>query len=143
MTLSNDSASIELYKQCFKGLIKDYIINFHEEQTDMELVLNRTLSLFLNLINSKDFKVTKARLVAKVRFVHVNQITNEMEERLYHFPSYQAETVIDANEFYQRHMRKIASRIESFNQNGSNLLIKNIAHVHILLTTLSCKETND
>lgn len=141
MSFVNDCASIELYKQSMKGTLKDFIISFNEEQTDMEQVLMKTQSLFLDLIDSHDDQLIKARLVAKVRFVHINNVTDEMEERFYHFPSYQAEHVIDMRDFYQRHMMKIAKRLDSFNQNGSNLLIKNIAHIHILLTTLSCKQT--
>ena len=57
-----------------------------------------------------------------------------MEERFYHFSSYQSEKVYDVNDFFERHMTKIASRFDSFNTNGSNLLIKNIAHIHVLLT---------
>ena len=47
-----------------------------------------------------------------------------------------SEKVYDVNEFFVRHMTKIASRLDSFNVNGSNLLLKNIAHVHVVLTLL-------
>lgn len=65
-----------------------------------------------------------ARLIAKVNMIHFNTTTNETCERSYHFASYKSEIVDDCNEFYQRHMMKIASRMDSFNQNGSNCLYK-------------------
>lgn len=133
-TLSNDCAFLKLYKRSQKGTVHDYCISFKSEQQDIAHVVSITKDLFLKLI-SKEF--LKSRLVAKVCFIHFNNTTNETEERYYHFPSYQSELVTNAEEFYQRHMEKIASRLESFNNGGSNLVIKNIEHIHILLSNLS------
>ena len=102
----------------------------------MEHVLFITSDLFKQLIESFGDKKIVARLVAKVKFLHVNNISNETEDRCYHFASYSSESVYDADDFFQKHMTKIASRLDSFNANGSNLMIKNIVHIHILLTIL-------
>ena len=130
----NDVASLKIHRQSLRGKVVDFIFHFNEEQTDMEQVLRLTLDLFRQLIESYGDKILHARLVAKVRFIHLNNVTNEEEERFYHFSSYQSEKVFNTDDFFQRHMAKIISRLDSFNANGSNLLIKNIAHLHVLLT---------
>ena len=71
----------------------------------------------------------KVRLVAKVIFKHIP--TEEL--RTYHFGSYAAELVDEPEDFFQRHMMKIAQRMEDFNEHGSNLIIVNISHIHIQL----------
>lgn len=134
MTFRNDCASLDLHRLSLRGKVKDYIFTFNEEQTDMGEVLHLTLGLFRQLIESYADQSLTARLVAKVRFIHMNNVTNEEEERYYHFSSYQSEKVVNVDEFFNRHMAKIVSRLDSFNVNGSNLLIKNIAHLHVLLT---------
>ena len=95
-----------------------------------------TLDLFQSLMKDFEDKTVSARLVAKVNFVHVNQETNEMDERSCHFPSFSSEKVADAKEFYEPHMNKIAYLLEEFNRIGRHLMIKDIAHIHILLTVL-------
>ena len=132
MTFRNDCAYLKFHKQSFKGMIQDYQISFNEEQNDIEKIVPLTLSLFQQFVKSvEDKSPLRARLVAKVNFIHVNPKTNEVEERAYHFTSYRMELVLDVEDFYQRHMEKIAERLHTFNQNGSNLLMKNIAHIHL------------
>ena len=75
-------------------------------------------------------KFVTGRLVAKVNFIHFNRETDKNEERAFHFSSYQSEN-INNETYFKRHMAKIASRLESFNANGSNVLIKSIEHIHI------------
>ena len=134
MSFENDSACLTFYKESLKGIVRDFVISFHEEQTDIEEVVRITSDLFEKLINSFEGTTFCARLVAKVKFIHVNALTGETEEeRFYHFPSYCYEYVDDTQDFYHRHMQKIASRLDLFNKNGSNLLIKNIEHIHICL----------
>ena len=134
MSFHNDCASLKFHRLSLKGKVKDYVFHFNEEQTDIQQVLRLTLDLFRQLVERYNDQILTARLVAKVRFIHFNNVTNEEEERFYHFASYQSEKVIDTDEFFERHMSKIASRLDSFNKNGSNLLIKNIVHLHVLLT---------
>ena len=50
---------------------------------------------------------------------------------MYYFPSYQAEEIIDVEDFVSRHLVKIAQRMEASSQNGSNLKIKNIQHIFV------------
>jgi hypothetical protein len=134
MSFHNNCASLDFHKQSLKGKVQDFIISFNEEQTDIQHVLKLTWDLFQQLVNSFPEKDVIARLVAKVNFIHVNNLKDEMEERSYHFPSYRSEKVFDAEKIFKEHMTKIASRLDSFNTNGSNLLLKNIAHIHILIT---------
>ena len=142
MSFTNDCASLNFYKRSLKGGVEDYQISFNENHTTIADVLHITRDLFRQLIDKFSHREPKARLVAKVCFIHVNSVTNEMEERYYHFSSYQTERVLDSDEFYERHMMKIASRLDNFNINGSNLLIKNIQHIHILLTMKPFTQTN-
>ena len=134
MSFSNDCASLKFHKQSLKGTFEDYVISFNEEHTSIPEVLYITKDLFEQLIDHFSYYPLKARLIAKVCFTHVNSDSNETEERFYHFSSYQSENVYDPEEFYERHMLKIASRLDAFNQNGSSLLIKNIQHIHICIT---------
>lgn len=132
MSFHNDCAFLKFHKKSFKGLVRDYQISFNEMQRSVEDVVPLTLDLFRQLIESfKDSQIVKVRLVAKVNFTHVNSLTKETEDRSYHFASLSSERVDDVEDFYHRHMRKIAERLEMFNRNGSNLLIKNIGHIHI------------
>ena len=134
MSFFNNCASLNFHKRSLKGAVEDYIISFNEEHATIAYVLLITQDLFEQLMNNFSYQQAKVRLIAKVCFIHVNNGTHEAEERFYHFPSYQTEEVIDSKEFYQRHMNKIARRLDAFNLGGSNLLIKNIAHIHIQLT---------
>lgn len=134
MSFHNDCAVLDFYKESFKGRFQDFIITFNEEQTDLMQILPMTLNLFKQLTDSFGDKIVSARLIAKINFIHVNNESNEVEERAYHFASFQSEIVNDAEDFFERHMTKIASRLDSFNKNGSNLLLKNIAHIHVVLS---------
>ena len=132
MTFRNDCAYLNFYKQSLKGTIQDYQISFNEEQKEIEKIVPLTLDLFQQFVQSvEDKPPLHARLIAKVNFIHVNPLTKEIEERAYHFASYKCEQVFNVKDFYQRHMLKIAERLDQFNQNGSHLLMKNIAHIHI------------
>jgi len=134
MLFSNDCAYLKFYKQSLKGTVQDYCISFYDEPNDLLFVMKETIILFEKLIDT--FSHVKARLVAKVNFIHVNNETNETEERAYHFPSYSVEEVTNPQDFFIRHMLKIGNYLDSFTERGSNLLLKNIEHIHILLTLL-------
>ena len=136
MFFHNDDAFLKLHKESYRGKSQDFIVHFNEEQMDIQHVLMITSELFKQLITSFKDKKISARLVAKVRFIHVNNTTDEQSERFYHFPSYSSEVVNDADDFFHRHMTKIASRLDSFHVNGSHLMIKNVAHLHIVLTVI-------
>lgn len=134
MSFGNDCAYLKFYKQCLKGIIQDYQISFYNEQKDLEFVMNETFTLFQQLVSTFPDVKLRARLVAKVNFFHMNNETHETEERSYHFSSYSPEEVDDPFEFFTRHMLKIGNNLTNFNHRGSNLLLKNIQHIHILLT---------
>lgn len=132
MSFRNECSYLNFYKKSLKGVTEDYQISFNEDQHNIERIVPLTLDLFQQLLDSlQDKAPVHARLVAKVNFIHLNNVTQEEKERAYHFASYRSEHVDDVENFYRRHMKKIASRLDSFNVNGSNLLIKNIAHIHI------------
>ena len=134
MLFKNDRASLNFHKASLKGAIHDYVISFHEDECDIERIITDTSDLFRQLMNSfKDRKVF-ARLIAKVNFYHLNGEQDIISERSYHFPSFSSEEVINASDFFEQHMMKIASRLDTFNANGSNLLIKNIQHIHMQLS---------
>ncbi len=129
---SNEFGKLCFYKSSLKGKVQDYVISFNEHQTQFELILGDTLNLVQMLFEKFKDKIIKARLIAKVRFL------NKVGDIYYHhFPSYQAEIVYDVNDFFIRHMEKIASRLDNFNEKGSNLLIDSIDHIHIALTFIS------
>ena len=130
----NDCAYLRFYKKSLKDRVQDFVISFHEDQTNIETILSTTLELFQRLMQKFEDKQVLARLVAKVNFLHINKEKDEVSERCYHFPSYSCEKVREVDDFYQRHMLKIADRLNSFNHDGSNLLIKNVEHVHILIS---------
>ena len=78
----------------------------------------------------------KARLIAQVNFLRLNETHEEIGSEDYHFASYHAEEVNDVNSFYRKHMSKIASRLDVFHQNGSRLVLNRIKHIHIAVTVL-------
>ena len=133
--MTNECGTLSLHKQTTNGKLQDYIISFHKDEADIELVVDRTKQLFLQLIEYfADSNITiMARLVMKIHFQH---IVNDLEDRFYHFGSYSAEVVRDPSEFFTRHMYKIVQRLDQFNHHGSNLVMKEISHIHIQLTLL-------
>ena len=136
MLFHNDCAYLYFYDKSLRGKVQDFSIDFYEDQTDMEQILQFALDLFQQLMESFVDKVVVGRLVAKVNFIHFNNETDENEVRHLHFSSHSCEKIENNVDFFKRHLTKIASRLDFFNANGSNLLIKNIEHLHILLTVL-------
>ena len=134
MNFSNDCAYLNFHKESLRGRVKDYAISFYNVATDFDLILDDTFDIFQRLFDKNAGKPFFARLVAKVNFWHINSETGVTEERSYHFPSLQSERVTIPHDFFQRHMQKIVSRMDTFLSNGSNLLIKNIEHIHIQLS---------
>ncbi len=131
--LSNEFGKLCFWRQSLKGVVQDYCISFNEEEKDIELVVGKTFDLVKQLFQKFDRRNIKARLIAKINFAH---LANEVDIRSYHFPSYQAEVVYDIEEFFRSHMAKIASRLDTFNERGSNLLILNIEHIHLALSMM-------
>ena len=132
---SNEHADLCFYKSSLKGAVQDYVISFREQEKAIEPIIDKTLTLVKQLFDKFKDKYVKARLIAKINYFHVND-KDTVDIQSYHFPSYRAEAVYDVEDFFTRHLMKIVSRLDTFNANGSNLLIDRIEHIHIALTIL-------
>ena len=76
-------------------------------------------------------------MIAQVNYHRLNDQHEETGQEDYHFTSYSLEEVYDTKDFYERHMMKIASRMDAFHQNGSRLMLNRIKHIHIALAVAS------
>lgn len=132
--ITNQYANLCFYGQSTRGVIQDYIVNFEEDESDIDGVIDKTYDLFKKLMEYFKDKCVKARLIAQVNYHRMNEQHEVIAQEDYHFASYQAEEVNDSNIFYKRHMTKIACRIDGFHQNGSRLIMNRIKHIHIALT---------
>lgn len=137
MISENDFANVCEYKTNLKGRLTDYIISFHRDEGCIESLPQYIYELFLSVLALYGEHDVMGRLVAKVNFTHVNQLTGEETVRAFHFPSYTTERIYDPHDFFQRHMLKIAERLDSFSVEGSHLILKNISHVHVHITKCS------
>lgn len=135
-SFSTSFACLQHHKDSLRGKVKDYVISFNEPQQDIEVMTEATFEVVKQLLLTFEDRRICGRLIAKVDYFHFNNEQGDVTERSYHFPSYSSEEITNAYAFFKRHMLKIASRIETFNCNGSNLLIKKIEHIHIQLTFL-------
>ena len=137
MTLFSTSfACLQHYKDSLRGKVKDYVISFNEPEQDIETMTEATFEVVQQMFLTFSDRRISARLIAKVDYFQLNNEHQTVNERSYHFPSYSSEEIVDVYDFFVRHMMKIASRMDSFNANGSNLLIKKIEHIHIQLSFL-------
>ena len=132
---TNDYGKLCFHKQSLRGAVLDYVIHFNHQVNDLDIVVGETFQLFEQL--HQTLNVYKARLIAECEYIRLNDDHEIIDRVTHHFASYQAETVFDAEDFYTRHMQKIASRMDTFNQNGSNLLLHAIKHIHIAITCLN------
>jgi len=132
---SNSHATLSHYRTSLKAHIIDYVIRFNVDENDIQQVVNKTSDIVQELV--KDYhvknKAISARLVVRVNYENVETGHNVT----YYHPSYKAEVIQDATEFFIKHMLKIGKRMDSFNRNGSNLSIKNIVEIHIHLNVLN------
>ena len=133
-SFSNEFAYLTLHKTSLKEKVRDYVLKFNGIQRNIEDIIPETIGLIENFIQSLNVKQICGRLISKINFIHFNSMTNEQTRRSYHFSSYKTEVIENVEDFYVRHLTKIASRLDSFNENGSNLLIENIECIYIQLT---------
>ena len=133
---SNTFGNVCFYKSSFHNRIFDYQIDFKNVEVDFSMLVNKTFDLFTKVMERYEGDRVLGRLVAKVNFLHMNADGRE-EERTYHFPSYKTHEVEDPLLFFKSNMMKIANRLETFNKDGSNLLLKNIEYIHILITKIT------
>ena len=129
---ANEDAILTLYKKALKGICLDYVIRFHNTQTEMEKVIPIAFDLVKQLIENfhQDDHTILGRLVGLV--CYVREDTGEIVK--VHHPSYQFEVIEDTEDFFITHMLKIAERMEPYNRGGSNLLIERICEIHLHLT---------
>lgn len=126
-----DSCKLSLHRHSIKGMIRDYIVKFFDQETNIESVIQKSSDIFKKLMDFFKDKRVKGRIIAKVEFV---KLMDEDVSETYHFGSYGAEWINDTDMFFQRHMCKIASRLEDFNERGSNWIIKEIRDIYVQLT---------
>ena len=133
-TFTNSSACISLHRRSSHDIVQDYVIKFNSVKLDFEEIANETLGLIEQLIQSLEDKQVSGRLIAKVNFDHYNFVKDEIDPRTYYFPSYSSEDIVNVKEFFDRHLRKIANRLDTFHDGGSNLIIKNIEFIFVQLS---------
>ena len=136
-SIINAFGNLCFHRQSLRGAVQDYIISFNEEECDIQTMVHKTYDLFEILMQRFNDKVVKARLIAQVNYLRLNDQHEVTGEEDYHFASYSLEEVTNLKDFYERHMCKIASRMDSFHQHGSRLMISHIKHIHIALTITS------
>lgn len=132
---SNDFATLTHYKDSMKKKVSDFVIRFHSEESDLQRIIQHSFQVVKDLVNDyhNRGKTIMGRLVAFVKYYHVEKeeiVTN------YH-PSYKTEVIDEADNFYFSHMLKICERMEDFNQQGSNLIVKNIEEVHLHINVIN------
>ena len=132
---SNDKATLTLYKESLKRTCLDYVIHFHDIQTQINRIIPMAFDLVQQLVESfqREDKTISARLVALV--CYTREETNE-KINVYH-PSFKSEVIADAEHFFINHMLKIAERMECYNRQGSNLAIQGICEIHLHITRLT------
>ena len=132
----NEYGNISFHRKSKKGIVQDYVIRFNGVTANLQQIVDETTELVEELIDSFKSGRIVGRWIAKVNFEHFNFERNETSDRSYYFPSYHAEDIRNVKDFFQRHMMKIASRLEDFNENGSNLVVKNIEYIFIQLSVV-------
>ena len=136
-TITNEFGNLCLHRRSTRGVVQDYIVTFDQEESNIKSVIDKSYDLFEQLMNHFKDVWVKVRLIAQVNYLRVNENHEVIGQEDFHFASYQAEEVFDTKDFYERHMAKIASRMDGFHQRGSRLLLNRFKHIHIALTV--CK----
>ena len=121
---STKDITLSLHKQYFGGAAQDFVIRFKKVETSIEDIITMSSSAVTELFERYRMrgKIIKGRLVARVMYTAMNS----KESVLYYHPSFRSELIKDGERFYTDHMLKIAQRMDSFNRNGSSLVINNI-----------------
>ena len=131
---NNDDITLSLHKECFGGAAQDFVMRFKKQETSIEDIIAISSTVVKRVIDTYQRKrtVVFGRLVARVVYTTLS----DNEPVVYYHPSYRSERIHDAKDFYTRHMMKIVQRMDNFNRNGSNLIIKNIDEIHLHFSTL-------
>ena len=130
----NANAKLKHSKDSLRGAVIDYIISFGHNGFDVQKIIGTASDLFEELMEwfwAKEKRV-KVALVAQVRYI---RCTTE-EEVVYYHMSAPSEEVLDPIKFFEKHMLKIAERIDNLNRHGSSLLIKHIEAIHVQVSEI-------
>ena len=132
--IASDCGILCFHKESLRGTCCDYKLSFYEKQLDPVDVIESVTVLLQHLFQTLQSKMIRGRLIAAVKYIHVNDVQEKLSERVYYFPSYTSEDIEDVEDFVSRHLCKIASRMDLFNKNGSNLLIHSIENIFFNVT---------
>ena len=112
------------------------MIRFHSEQDNLDVIVKHTFQVVKELVDYYHYEkgeTTSGRLVALVKYFHIDK-----EEIVsYYHPSYQAEVIEEADNFYFHYMLKICERMENFNHQGSNFIMKNVQEIHFHISVIN------
>ena len=127
--ITSNTGILCFHKKSLRGTCCDYKLSFNEKYLDPVDAIETVTNLLQSLFDSLQAEAIRGRIIAAVKFIHVNDVQEKLSERVYYFPSFNMEEIKDVEDFVSRHLCKIASRMDLFNKNGSNLLIQNIEHI--------------
>ena len=130
----NEHFTLSLHKECFGGAAQDFVMRFKRQETSIEEIISISSDIVKQVIEiyQRKRKVVSGRLVARVVYSSVHK----KEPIIYYHPSFQMERIHDAEDFYMRHMLKIVNRMDTFNHEGSNLVIEKIDEIHLHFSSL-------
>lgn len=133
-SISSEGACLKHYKSSLRGKVEDFVIRFNACQKDIRDVIKISSETFKMLIEHYSDKEVYARLVAKVSYLHCNVSHDNITTRSFYFTSYATELVTNPEDFFERHLLRIGERLQTFHENGSNLILNGIDEIHIHLT---------
>ena len=130
----NEHFTLSLHKECFGGAAQDFVMRFKRRETSIEEIISISSDIVKQVIEiyQRKRKVVSGRLVARVVYSSVHK----KEPIIYYHPSFQMERIHDAEDFYMRHMLKIVNRMDTFNHEGSNLVIEKIDEIHLHFSSI-------
>ena len=133
---NNYDCQLQLNRVSARGVVVDYRIVLGPNEGDIERVIAATEDLFGAICSHYINYRWKARLVALCEYERLNNEGEVSGKETYHHASYQSEwcSMWMTEEFYRRHMLKIANRIETFLRNGSSLRLAAFKHIHVAVT---------
>ena len=131
---NNEDITLSLHKECFGGAAQDFVMRFKKRETSIKDIVSISSYVVKQVIEmyQRKRKVVFGRLVARVVYTTIHS----KEPVVYYHPSYRMERIHDAEDFYRRHMLKIVNRMDTFNHEGSNLVIEKIDEIHLHFSSL-------
>ena len=93
LVLVNEFCKLCFHSQSLRGVVQDYIISFEDDEVDLNLVVEKSYDLFEKLMEHFKNKNVKARLIAQINFIRMNDRNEIVGNEDYHFSSYSQERV--------------------------------------------------